>query len=127
MSFFGSIGIAVFIVFFSLYLKPQQKELSILLSIAGAAVLFLTAVQKSGEAVRFIRDAMETTAFSAEVTVMLKALGIAASVQIAADICRQAGEATVAGQIEMIGKMEILLLSLPLAARLLTHIQGLLS
>ncbi len=127
MSVFTCIGVAVFVALFSLYLKPQQKELSALFVISGAVVLFAATLQKSREAVRYIQDSVETTAFSAEVSTMLKAVGIAVIVQLAADICRQAGEAATANQIEMIGKMEILLLSLPLASRLLTLIQDLLS
>ncbi len=127
MTILGGAGIAVFVVLFALYLKPQQKEYSVLFVIFGTVILFFLAVQRAGEAVQFIRETVEKTAFASEIGTLIKALGIAAVAQIASDVCREAGEATVAGQVELIGKTEILLLSLPLAARLMALMQDLLS
>ena len=67
------------------------------------------------------------TALKAEGEILLKALGIASAAQITADICRDAGEAAIAGQVEMLGRAEILLLSLPLAMQILTVARDLLS
>ena len=73
-----------------------------------------------GEAIGVIRDMVSESRYSAEVETMLKALGIAAAAQITADICRGAGEASIASQVELVAKTEIVVLALPLAARLLT-------
>jgi len=54
-------------------------------------------------------------------------LGIAAVGQITADICRESGEPTVAGQVEFLAKTEILALALPMAAELLSIAKDLLS
>ncbi len=127
MTILGGVGIAVFVVLFSLYLKPQQKELSVLFVICGTLILFALALSKSGEALQFIRDTMELSAFSEEMGIMCKALGIAVIAQIGADICREAGESVVATQVELVGKAEILLLSLPLVTRIMTLIREMLT
>ena len=54
---------------------------------------------------------------------MLKALGIGFIVRIAGDLCRDRGEESAAGCLETAGKIEILLLCLPLFGELLDLIR----
>lgn len=50
---------------------------------------------------------------------MLRVLAVALTVQISANICRDCGEATLASYIELGGKVEIILLSLPLVREII--------
>lgn len=59
--------------------------------------------------------------------ILFKALGIAILTQICADVCRESGENSLAGGVEMTGRIEILLLSLPLMEEVLTVAGNLLS
>ena len=59
--------------------------------------------------------------------ILFKALGIALLTQCCADICRESGENGAAGTIELTGKVEILLLSLPLLEEILSAARELLS
>ncbi|MBQ4274429.1 MAG: hypothetical protein IJB94_05610 [Clostridia bacterium] len=47
-------------------------------------------------------------------------------VQITSDICRDNGEATLAGHIEIVGKLELLLLCIPLIEEILATAKKLL-
>ena len=60
------------------------------------------------------------------VTVILKGLGIVLLVQITSDICRDSGETTLAGHIEIVGKLELLLLCIPLIEEILATAKKLL-
>ncbi len=120
-------AVALTAAFLSLYLKSQQKEITALLIISASLLLFYLAVMDTGEAIASIRETVAGSGVALEVETLLKALGISAITQITADVCREAGEGTVAGQVELIGKLEIVLLSLPLAAQLLTMARGLLA
>ena len=51
---------------------------------------------------------------------VLKALGIALLVQVCADICRDCGENSAASSVELVGKLEILVLCLPLIKRIIS-------
>ena len=51
--------------------------------------------------------------------IILKGLGIVILTQICADICRDSGEGTLASNIETVGKLELLLLSIPLIEEIL--------
>lgn len=50
---------------------------------------------------------------------VLKALGVALLVQICADICRDCGESGAASGVELIGKLEILVLCLPMIKKII--------
>lgn len=51
-------------------------------------------------------------------SILLKAVGISLLSSTSADICRDAGEGAIASKVELLGKCEILALSLPLLADL---------
>ena len=51
--------------------------------------------------------------------ILLKTLGIAFLTEVAAGICRDGGEGSLATWVEMAGKLEILILSLPLVEHIL--------
>lgn len=57
---------------------------------------------------------------------ILKGLGIVILTQIVSDICRDSGESTLAGYIETVGKLELLLLCIPLIEEILVTAQKLL-
>ena len=56
---------------------------------------------------------------SAHITAVLKAAGICLLTQLAADTCRDAGEAALAGKAELTGRLLLLLLAVPLFEELL--------
>ncbi len=58
---------------------------------------------------------------------LLKALGISVITEVAAGMCRDVGETGVATWVEAAGKLEILVLSLPLISEILTVARELLS
>lgn len=60
-------------------------------------------------------------------TVLFKALGIGFLAHYAAEICRESGESGLAGGVETVGKIEILLLCLPLTEEILTVAKDLLA
>lgn len=59
--------------------------------------------------------------------VLFKALGIAVLTQICSSICRDAGENAIAEGVELTGKVELLLLALPLISQILSTAGELLS
>ncbi len=122
----GGAFAAIAVVLITLYLRSQQKEIAALLVAAGVLLLFSISLSHTSSAIDWVWKMVNDSKYTSEVETMLKALGIAATAQITADICRTAGEPTVASHVEIIGKMEILLLALPLAARLLSFAQTLL-
>ncbi len=58
---------------------------------------------------------------------LLKALGITVITEVAAGICRDVGESGMAAWVETAGRLEILILSLPLITEILTMVKELLA
>ena len=58
------------------------------------------------------------------ITVLLKAVGATYACEFCAGICKDAGYAGIAGQVEMIGKLYILLIGMPVLMALLESIQA---
>ncbi len=61
------------------------------------------------------------------VETILKGIGIVFLTQICADICRDSGEGALAGHIETVGKLELLLLCVPLIEEILATAEKLLT
>lgn len=114
-------------VLLAVCLRGQQKDLASLLSVAAVIVVFTISAERVREAISFLTHMAENHTWSEIGKILIKALGISALSRITADICTQAGESTLAGQIEIAGALEITLLSLPLATQLLEIAGGLLS
>ena len=119
MTILGASVIAVCTVFLSMYLKKQQKEIAALICIAGSVTIFAGAVRQAEEMAQKILDMPLSDNVSDLAQTLIKALGISAISQIGADICRESGETIIASHVELFAKIEITLLSLPLAARLI--------
>ena len=100
---------------FSVLLRQYRPDISLLLITATAVialVVVLTALVQPFEA---LRQKLETHGIElAYFKIALKALGIGYVTSFCADICRDAGQTTLASLSEIVGKCGIFILSLPL-------------
>lgn len=69
---------------------------------------------------KFAEEIAMGTKISTYLPVLVKALGIAITVQITSDICKDSGEGAIAQRVEMLGKAEIIIISVPLIKNLLS-------
>ena len=127
MTMFSAAAMGIGAVFLMLYLKPQQKEITVLIGVCVTGLLFSGTAQKAVSACRQILSYADGSDWQDTLKILLKALGIAALGQISADICREAGENTVGTHLEQFAKAEILLLSLPLTAELIALVREMLA
>lgn len=116
--------IGLMAVFLALKLKSVQPEYALLTGIAACVVLFGFSVSKlevifSG--IDTIRQYLSVN--SAYISIILKVVGIAYVSDFSANLCKDAGYGGIAAQIEMFGKLSILVMSLPILTTLLTTIQ----
>ena len=92
----------------------------------AATVLFAGVILSlASPLVSYLKQLTEETGIAAYAAFLLKALGIAILTQVCADICRDAGESGIGGGLELAGKVEILLLCLPLMGELFSTAKGL--
>ena len=111
-------------VFLALFLKQTKPEYAVCVS-AGTGILLFPVAERLSlviENIRLIQSAISIQ--SAYIQVLLKIIGITYISEFAADICRDAGCAAVAGQIGVFAKLSILAVSMPIVSALLQTIQS---
>lgn len=109
------VGLALVVTVFAVLLREERPEMALLLVLGFGVLVFIMVLGKMGAIISLFRD----LAHKAEVdelylVTLLKILGIAYIAEFGAQICRDAGEGTIASKIEMVGKILILLLALPI-------------
>lgn len=127
MTLQGTVFITLSAVILALCLRGQQKDLAVSLSMAAVIVVFTVTGGRIKEAMAVLSQIAEKSRWSDIGKVMFKALGITVLSRITSDLCTQAGETALAGQAETAGAVEITLLALPLAVRLLEIAGGFLA
>ncbi len=88
------------------WLPPLRVCLTVLLA--------LGAVGAAEPLISYLRELSGGVGLSQYTAVLVKALGVAVLTQCCSETCRASGEDGLAGGVELVGKIEILLLSLPL-------------
>ncbi len=93
----------------------------------GLALLFATVILGAATPlIEYIHTLTETVGAQKYTDPLLKALGVAVLTQCCGEICRESGESSIATGVETAGKVEILLISLPLIDEILRVARSLL-
>lgn len=105
-------------------LRPEYGQL--LLLTLGLFLLYFAAEKLEAITALFQKLADMITIQKTYIIILLKMIGIAYICEFAANLCKDAGCQTIAGQVEMIGKLSILLVSTPVITALAETITKLL-
>lgn len=94
----------------------------------SAAILFISVLLGlASPLLTYLRGLLEATAVKPYAEILLRALGVALLCEIAGGICRECRESTVGTFVEMAGRLEILILCLPLMEEILESVKELLT
>ena len=107
-------GIVLCALIICVVFKNLKSEYSLVIRIVITVGVSLASFIIIEPLLTFIDEISSNTAVNNYVPTLIKALGIAFTVQITSDICRDAGESSLGERIELFGKVEILLISIPL-------------
>ena len=122
----GIIGVAGTLL--AVQFKSGKSEYGIYISVALSPVIFFAIIGL----LEVIIDALRTIANyinmdTAYIGTLIKMLGITYVAEFSAGICKDAGYQTIALQIEIFGKLAVLVLSMPVLMALLNTIKEFLS
>lgn len=122
----GLLGVAG--VLLAVQFKSGKTEYGIYISVALSLIIFLSVLGQLEAVVSAVKAIggyirMDT----AYIGTLIKMLGITYIAEFSAGICKDAGYQTIAAQIEIFGKLAILVLSLPVLMALLETIEAFLS
>lgn len=101
-------------------LAPPTRLAATLILVGAALTLYAPILSE-------IDTLLSETGAKAYATPILRALGIALICELCASFCRDLGEGALAFGVSLFGKLEILLLSLPLLAQVLEIVKELLN
>ena len=122
----GMIGVAGALL--ALQLKQEKSGISIVVSLAVSILIFLSVLGKLETLIGTVREIIQGLPVEhIYLETLLKMLGITYLAEFSSGLCKDAGYQTIATQIELAGKIMILLLSMPLFLTLLKTIQEFLS
>ncbi len=125
MSVFKIVLMGLVAVLLAMQVKQTKPEYGIYISIAvGVFVMAYAASQLTviteglQKIVAFISVDMQY------LTILFKVIGIAYLCEFASNICKDSGYQSVAGHVELAGKLTILVMSMPIIMSLLDIVQG---
>ena len=99
--------------------KQMRADLALTVRLAGSVVLLGAAVAVSAPIYSYLSGLLLSYVPEKYAGALIKALGVALLTHLGAEICRDCGESGIAAGVELAGKCEILLLSLPLVSSIL--------
>lgn len=114
------VGIGLVSTIIIIILRKQKPEIAVQVSIVTGIVIFMLLASR----LTSIIELLDSYADRADIkpvyfSTVLKVTGIAYITEFGAEICRDAGEGSVASKIEMAGKVIIVLLAIPIITSLL--------
>lgn len=120
MLVFKIIGIGICGTVLALTVKQYRPELAIAVPVLSAAAILLLCVPYLSSVLTMFQNIAEESGIdTAYVKIVIKIIGVAYICQFASDICKDSGESSIAGKIELGGKVVIITLSMPIIYGLL--------
>ena len=117
------IGIAG--VLLALQIRTVKPDMAVYLGIATSLLILLLAVDKLEVVLEgVLKIQVYLSIHAAYIQALLKIIGITYVAEFAADICKDAGYGTLAGQIGIFSKLSILAVSMPVLIALLETMHG---
>lgn len=110
-------------LFLVLILRGRREELAVQLSIAAGALIFLFMVAKITSVMELLQQlALKANIDFVYLNTVFKILGIAYLASFCSEICKDAGESSLASKVEFAGKILILVLAIPILMGVLNSI-----
>ncbi len=114
------VGIGIVAAVIIIILRAQKPEIALQASIVTGIVIFMLLASKLAAVV----EVLESFADRADIkpiyfTTVLKITGIAYITEFGAEVCKDAGEGSIASKIELAGKVTIVVLAVPIITSLL--------
>ncbi len=110
-------------VFLAMLAGQVHREYGYWIAVGVSVLIFSYGISQISMIAAAVRDFEEAVGLQHEyITILLKMAGIAYLSQFAVSLCRDAGQGAIAGQISFVGKISMLIISLPVLEALVKTI-----
>ncbi len=107
----------------ALILKKQSPEIALMVSIAASVLIFFSVIPKFDAVLSVLKDLSSNVSIGKDyIYTIFKIIGIAYIAEFGAQLCKDAGESSIASKIELSGKVLIMVISAPIIMSLLNLI-----
>lgn len=108
----GLIGVAAAIL--ATFIRKDRMEIALIIGICTGVIIFFCVISQMSLVIDFVSDLLEMVVIEETYYVqLLKMLGVAYVAEFASSICKDAGQQSIAGMIELFAKISIVALSVP--------------
>ena len=105
-------------------LKVHRPEIAVQASLAAGVIIFALVIARLSPILDFIKIYTGKININSQyIPVLIKIIGIAYITEFGAEVCRDAGENSIATKVEMAGKVLITILAVPIITTLLEMIK----
>ena len=123
MNFFAILGLALIVTIFLIIIRKEKPEMAVVLAIAAAGIILSALLKSISQIITVFESLAVKSQFNLDyLKLIIKILGLAYLAGFGAQICKDAGEGSMAAKIELAGKIIILSLGIPVMVGLLNMI-----
>jgi stage III sporulation protein AD len=122
------VGIGIIATILAVILREQKPEIALQVSIVTGLIIFVFVITKLNSVVTVLKYfASKTNIDLLYFTTILKVIAIAYITEFGAQVCKDAGESSIASKIEFGGKVLIMIMAIPILAALMDIITKLIA
>ncbi len=112
-------GVALLCAVAAMLMKHMRAEFETPVRLTGSILLLGITLAIGIPLFEYLNRMISSSALSEYAGILIKALGITVLTHITSEVCRDCGNSSAASYVELAGKLEILLLCLPLVSSIL--------
>ncbi|MCL6590522.1 MAG: stage III sporulation protein AD [Firmicutes bacterium] len=120
MGFYSILGFALLVTVLLIIIRKERPEMGVMLAIAAASLIFIALLPNLNRVLLVFESlGIKSNQNLEYLKLIVKIIGLAYLAGFGAQICKDAGENSMAGKIELAGKIFILTMGMPIMAGLL--------
>ncbi len=120
MEIFQIVGLCIIATLLVIVIRAHKPEMALQVSIVTGVIVFFLIAGKLSAVIGMLEGYVKKAHIDmAYLTLLLKIIGIAYIAEFGAEICKDAGESSIASKIELAGKVTIVFLAVPIITSLL--------
>ncbi len=121
------VGAGLVVTVLILVIKPQRPELALQVSLVFGVIVFLFMLGKISGVINVLEELSQRANINKfYLSTILKIIAVAYITEFGAQVCRDAGEGTVAAKVEFAAKIIIMVLAIPIIVAILDSLLKLL-
>ncbi len=120
MDIFKLMGLSLVTTILCAVLRQYKKEYAIYVVIAAGTIFFVWIAKSAGEVFGFLNSLSEKVGIQGDyLKILFKITGISYVAEFTSSVCRDAGESAISVKVDLVARLIILMISLPVLERLL--------